>query len=140
MRQITRSAAATMLVVGLFAGTIGTTAGSASATARTASNVKYCKAVLNIGSVNQPPTGGAAATALGKKFAKLAKVAPTPALKKALLRIAANLALLGKGKAPDVSSAQALAKAYTDFGLSAAKCVSADVTLPGGGTIPIPGG
>ena len=137
MRQITRSAAATMLVVGLFAGTIGATAGSASASARTASTVKYCKAVLNIGSVNQPPTGGAAATALGKKFAKLAKLAPTPALKQALLRIAANLALLGKGKVPEASSAQGLAKAYTDFGLSAAKCVTAEV--PGGGSVKIPG-
>jgi len=139
MRRITRPAAATVLVVGLFAGTIGVTAGSASATAPAGSQAAYCQELLKIQS-SAPKTPADLAT-LSKQLTKIAKSAPTSALKKALLLIAAYEAGLAKGKKPQTAkSAPVLAKAFKAASVSAAKCSASAVPKTGAGTSPTPGG
>ena len=143
MRRIRISAAATVLIVGLFAGTIGATAGSASAAAPAGSQAEFCAAVLGQAPSattppTQPPTRKEAWAAEAKRYTKLAKVAPTPALKKALLRIAVYEAGLAKGNKPQGAGSKSLAKAYKVVSLATAKCAATAVPVPGGATTSSP--
>ena len=147
MRRIRISAAATVLIVGLFAGTIGATAGSASAAAPAGSQAEFCAQVLAQApnattppttSPTQPPTRKEAWAAEAKRYTKLAKVAPTPALKKALLRIAVYEAGLAKGNKPQGAGSKSLAKAYKVVSLATAKCAATAVPVPGGATTSSP--
>jgi hypothetical protein len=141
-----------MLVVGLLGTTLGITVGTASATAPQGSKAAYCKAVLELGTdVTQPSDDATTIPAdtaadLEAAFKKVAKLAPTKAIKKADLTIADYYGQIADGKTPaDISSedGEAYSKAIAKFGTYlATKCITAaipDVTLPGGGKVEIPG-
>jgi hypothetical protein len=151
MRRFTKPAATTLFVVALLGTTLGVTVGTASATVPAASKAAYCKAVLKVGTDVTPSSGTtvdkASAKSFQKAFTKLAKLAPTSAIKKQNLTIAAYYGKLANGDTPaDIGSkeAEAFGKAFAKFGQYAAtECISAsipDITLPGGGKVEIPGG
>jgi hypothetical protein len=152
MRRFTRPAATTLLVVGLLGTTLGITATGASATVRHSSQDTYCKAVLKLGDDVQQPDPNATEIPVGtaadleKAFKTVAKAAPSKAIKKQDLTIAAYYGKVADGTSvADISAkeAEAYGKAYAKFGLYVAtKCVASsipDVTLPGGGKVEIPG-
>jgi hypothetical protein len=140
------------VVAGLTAGMVGGVAGTGSASVESASKKQFCAAALKLGQdVTQPSTDATTipvdtAKDLEKAFAKLSKLAPTKALKTATKNVAKYYGQIADGDDPaDISASdgEAYGKGFAKFGVYiATSCVSVsipDVTIPGGGDIPIPG-
>jgi type II secretory pathway pseudopilin PulG len=139
------------IVAGLAAGLVGGMAGAAPASVG-ASKKQFCASALKLGQdVTQPSQDATTipedtAKDLEKAFNKLSKQAPTKALKTATKNIAKYYGQIADGDSPadiSTSDSEKYAKGTAKFGVYlATSCISAsipDVTIPGGGTIPIPG-
>ena len=147
MRTVTKL----LVVAGLTAGLVGGMAGAAPASVGT-NKKKFCVAALKLGQgVTQPDPNATTipedtAKDLEKAFNKLSKLAPSKGLKTATKNIAKYYGEIADGQTPadvDTPLSEAYAKAVAKFGtFIATGCITAsipDVTIPGGGTIPIPG-